>query len=560
MLPVLTCEQSRQLDKAADEGGISPLLLMENAALRAAEVCHQHFELDPPKKVVVVAGKGNNGGDGLTLARHLTIAGHWVSVYLIGRHEEVRHEAAVNLQICLKSGIRVLSVTNRSDLSDLEKAIKEADLVVDAVLGTGVTGAVRGPVRDAIKAMNDGGRPILSIDIPSGIDSDTGRVCGEGVVADATITLGALKWGLVLHPGTDHAGSVFVGSLGVPQSLTVGLNVRTFLTTADCVVRYLPIRSANTHKGDYGRILIVGGSPGMTGAPLLAARAALRSGSGLVMIALPAGLNLAVESSSLEVMSLPVSETEDGRLSERALSDLSGRLDWCDIAAIGCGLSRHPRSLTLVCQLLERLDKPVLVDADGLYALADHPDVVQKRKALTVLTPHPGEMAALLNSTPQKVQEDRVSAVCSAAGNYRAVVVLKGSRTLVAGPDGTVLVNGTGNPGMATAGSGDVLTGLIASVLGQVIARSQRNGDLHTAVEAVATGVFLHGLAGDLATWEKGEWSLTASDLIDHLPRAIMEPELSQPVPLRPLSPLVRMVWRGRKEKGRIGWPVPTTP
>ncbi|MCS7223689.1 MAG: NAD(P)H-hydrate dehydratase [Armatimonadetes bacterium] len=560
MLPILTSQQSRQLDRLAEAAGIAPLVLMENAALRAAEVCFQHFELDSPSRIAVVAGKGNNGGDGLTLARHLTIARHSVKVFLLGNPDELRNEAAINYRACLSLGIPICPIRTDGDRTLIEAGLREADLVVDAVLGTGVTGSVQGLPKLAIDALNSCGKPILSIDIPSGLNADTGQECGVAVRAHTTITLGALKWGTVLYPGSELSGSLFLGGLGIPETVVGALEVRSFLMTAESMVGLLPVRRPNTHKGDYGKVLIIGGSPGMTGAAFLAGRAALRCGSGLAMVAVPSSLNTAAEAASLEVMSLPVDETETGSIADSALSQLSPRIEWSDVVAIGCGLSRHPRSLSLVLQIAEKVDKPLIIDADGLFAVAQDPGIVKKRKALTVLTPHPGEMAVLLKSDPQKVQTDRVGSVLAASEQYGAIVVLKGARTLVADPDGRVMANPTGNPGMATAGSGDVLTGMIASVLGQVMLNSGATLSLPIATQAVAAAVFLHGLAGDIATWEKGEWSLIASDIIDHLPRAIMEPELAHPIPLRPLSPFVRMIWRGRGEKGRIGWPVPNSP
>jgi hydroxyethylthiazole kinase-like uncharacterized protein yjeF len=305
----------------------------------------------------------------------------------------------------------------------------------------------------------------------------------------------------------------------------------------------LPPRHPNSHKGNYGRVLIVGGAPGMTGAALLAGKAALRSGAGLAQVALPQSLNLAAEAAALEVMSFPLPETEAGTIAPDALNALAPRLEWADVIAIGCGISRHERTQTFVRQLVAQVDKPMVIDADGLMALAGHTDLLRKRQALTVLTPHPGEMAALLKTTTEEVQRDRVGIALHAAETFNAIVVLKGARTIVAAPDGALFVNPTGNAGMATGGTGDVLTGMVASLLAQTLCRSLAV----TPTEAVAAAVFLHGLAGDIASWEKGETALVAGDLLEHLPRAILEPELSQPITLRPLSPFVRFVLRYRR-------------
>jgi NAD(P)H-hydrate epimerase len=421
--------------------------------------------------------------------------------------------------------------------------LRHADLVVDAMLGTGIAGEVRGIYADAIPLLNEHASRILAVDVPSGINSDTGEVCGVAVRVDATVTLGAIKLGLMLFPAADYVGDLFVGSLGVPETLFASLNIRRFVMTHELVARVLPPRHPNSHKGNYGRVLIVGGAPGMTGAALSAGKAALRSGAGLVQVALPKSLNLAAEAAALEVMSFPLPETDAGTIAPEALSALMPRLEWADVIAVGCGISRHERTQTFVRQLVAQVDKPMVIDADGLMALAGHTDLLRKRQALTVLTPHPGEMAALLKTTTEEVQRDRVGIALHAAETFNAIVVLKGARTIVAAPDGALFVNPTGNAGMATGGTGDVLTGMVASLLAQTLCRSLAV----TPTEAVAAAVFLHGLAGDIASWEKGETALVAGDLLEHLPRAILEPELSQPITLRPLSPFVRFVLRYRR-------------
>lgn len=543
MLPLVTASESRQLDQLAEQAGVPSIVLMENAALRLAEVVQQHFELEPPKRIVVVCGKGNNGGDGLALARHLHNIGFSVQAFLLADPNELKGDAAINFRAATQLGVPVQPLPSPEDLCHLIEPLRRADLVVDALLGTGIVGEVRGISADAIPLLNEHACRILSVDVPSGINSDTGEVCGVAVRADATVTLGAIKLGLMLFPAADYVGDLFVGSLGVPETLFASLNIRRFVTTHELVAQALPPRHPNSHKGNYGRVLVVGGAPGMTGAALLAGKAALRSGAGLVQVALPKSLNLAAEAAALEVMSFPLPETDAGTIAPEALSALTPRLDWADVIAVGCGISRHERTQTFVRQLVAQVDKPMLIDADGLIALAGHTDLLRKRQALTVLTPHPGEMAALLKTTTEEVQRDRVGIALHATETFHAIVVLKGARTIVAAPDGALFVNPTGNAGMATGGMGDVLTGIVASLLAQRLCRSLTV----TPVEAVAAAVFLHGLAGDIASWEKGETALVAGDLLEHLPRAILEPELSQPITLRPLSPFVRFVLRYRR-------------
>ncbi|MFN3421529.1 MAG: NAD(P)H-hydrate dehydratase [Armatimonadota bacterium] len=542
--PLVTASESRQLDQLAEQAGLPSLVLMENAALRIAEVIQQHFELDPPKRIVIVCGKGNNGGDGMALARHLSNIGFQVQVFLLADPSELKGDAAINYEVAANFGVPIQPIVSSEELSQIIEPLRNADLVVDALLGTGITGEVRGLYAEVIPLITHHSPRILSVDIPSGINSDTGEVCGVAVRADATVTLGAIKLGLMLFPGAEHAGDLFIGSLGVPNSLLTKLNIQKFVATHEIVHRVLPPRSPNTHKGDYGRVLIVGGAPGMSGAAIMAGKAALRSGAGLVQVALPQSLNIAIEASALEVMSFPLPETETGTIAPEALSVLAPRLEWADVIAVGCGISRHERTQNFVRQLVAQVDKPMVIDADGLIALSGYSEILRQRKSLTVLTPHPGEMAALMQTKTDEVQRDRVGVALKAAKNFNAVVVLKGARTITASPDGTVFVNPTGNAGMATGGSGDVLTGMIAALLAQTIVRSPSTLALRSLTEAVAAAVFLHGLAGDIASWDKGEVALVAGDLLDHLPRAINEPELSQPLTLRPLSPFVRFVVR----------------
>lgn len=550
--PLLTAAESRQFDQLAEKAGLPSLVLMENAALRLAEVILQHFELDPPKNIVVVCGKGNNGGDGMALARHLKDIGFNVQVFLLADPSELKGDAAVNYKVAANLGVPIQPIVSSEQLPSLIEPLERADLVVDALLGTGITGEVRGLFVDAIPLISDHSKRVLAVDVPSGINSDTGEVCGVAVRADATVTLGGIKLGLMLFPAADYAGDLFVGSLGIPEKLLERLGIKRFVATYELVSKVLLPRHPNTHKGDYGRVLIIGGAPGMTGAAILAGKAALRTGAGLAQVALPQSLNLAVESAALEVMSFPLPETEAGTIAPEALSVLAPRLQWADVIALGCGISRHERTQTFVRQMVDSVDKPLVIDADGLIALAGHGELVRKRNALTVLTPHPGEMAALLETTIDAVQRDRVGTALRAAEKFKAIVVLKGARTITASPDGTLFVNPTGNAGMATGGSGDVLTGMVASLLAQLLARflsANFASDLPAVhlVEAVAASVFLHGLAGDIASWEKGETALVAGDLLEHLPRAINEPELSQPLTLRPFSPFVKFVVRMRK-------------
>lgn len=535
---VLTSSQSRECDrKAVEQLGVPSIVLMENAALSILEVLEKHVGIEPKQKVVVACGRGNNGGDGLAVARHLHSMGVDVSVYLMARAGDLKGDAAINFAAASSIGIPIVEVAEASELGKFEAALREAHLVIDALLGTGITGEVRGIIAEAVKVINSCGRQVVSVDIPSGLNSDTGEVCGVCVRADVTVTLGAMKRGLLLFPGAEYVGDLFLGYIGVPKKLFESFEPWVKVTTEELVWNCYKPRARNTHKGDYGRVLVIGGSAGMTGAAMMCGMAALRGGAGLVTVALPKSLNIAFEAAVLEVMSLPLPETDLMSISASAVDVVLERMELVDVLAIGPGISRVPETQEFVRQVVCSSTKTVVLDADGIMAFAGRMDELKKRSCELVLTPHPGEMAALTGKTVAKVQADRIGISQSVASELNAVVVLKGANTIIASPDGNTYINLTGNPGMASGGTGDVLTGLIAGLIAQG----------NKPFEAASCAAFLHGLAGDMASWDKGEASLVAGDLIDCLPKAITQPDMWTPICLRPLSARVWFVSRGRK-------------
>jgi NAD(P)H-hydrate epimerase len=466
------------------------------------------------RRVVVVCGKGNNGGDGFAIARHLSIAGAEVKAFLAASKQDVSGDALAHLKFAEATNVPVTEIINDGKVKAIEPALSSAHLVVDAMLGTGISGGARGVIAKIIPLVNKADAPVVAVDVPSGLNADTGEVAGACVQATWTVTLGLPKRGLLLYPGAAYAGEIYVGDLGIPPSLVDSAALRTNVTTPDLVRAWLPPRKPTAHKGDCGRVLVVGGSAGMLGAALLAGRAALRGGAGLVTLALPQSLNQAAKAALLEATTLLLPETPSQTIALSALLQMQPMLNRPDALAIGPGLSREEGTAEFVRNLVKRARVPMVIDADGIVAFAgEKRGELQKCRAPRVLTPHPGEMATLLAISVEEAERDRIATAQQAAHDGGAVIVFKGARSIVAAPNGEVYVNPTGNAGMATGGSGDVLTGLIAALLAQGL----------DALRAAVVGTYLHGLAGDLAAAEKGQASLIAGDLNEFLPAAFQK-------------------------------------
>ncbi len=511
---LLTAEEMQKLDRTAiNELGIPGVVLMENAGLQVVEVIFRIIGDPAGKKVTVFAGKGNNGGDGFVVARHLLNAGADVKVLVFADLKEIAGDAGINLKILRAMGHEVYPLTGRDRMKIVQPAIRSADLIVDAVFGTGFKGTVPAQVGKVIEIINDSGKPVVAVDIPSGLEANTGQVWGPCVRAVQTVTFGYAKIGLVVQQGPEFVGKLTVADISIPPDLVKALEIKRFLTTLEHIKGIMPVRRPDSHKGTFGRVLVVGGSQGLSGAAAMASLAALKAGAGLVTLAVPASLHNLMEVKLTEVMTKPLPETRSVSISTNALPVVQGLLEGADILALGPGMSTNRGTVTFVRQLLSGLRQPTVIDADGLNALVGSADVLENCRAPLILTPHPGEMARLLGIKTDEVQNNRVEIAANAARKWNAVVVLKGARTVVAGPDGSLYINPTGNPGMASGGTGDVLTGVIAGLLGQGL----------SPLQAAVAGVFFHGLAGDLAAGEKGMLSLVAGDLLNYLPRATKE-------------------------------------
>lgn len=507
---VVTAAEMRSIDHRAGQAyGIPSIILMENAGIAVCRVALDMLRFPQGKVVLVVAGRGNNGGDGFVAARHLYLAGAKVKVVMVADPDSMIGDARVNFDIWLRLGQKVYDLQDRNGMQVLQLGLMQADLVIDAIYGTGFRGALKDKVRRIIELINESGKPVLAVDVPSGVEADTGKTNGLCVRAAKTVTFGLPKLGLVLDPGASFAGEVQVEGISLPPDLLADGGTR-FLLTPRLVGRWFTPRSADAHKGDFGHVLIVAGSRGMTGAASLAAEAALRAGAGLVTVALPESQQPVIASRLVEAMTLPLPETPDGTLALAARDHLLERAARCSVMALGPGLSTHPETQELAREVVLGSAVPCVVDADGLNAFAGTAPGLKYARGPLVVTPHPGEMARLLGISAQKVQSERLAVAEQTARDWDCVTVLKGARTIVAGAAGT-FVNPSGNPGMATGGSGDVLTGVIAGLIAQGL------DPLHAA----AAGAFAHGAAGDAACRDKGQRGLIAGDTVRMLPEIL---------------------------------------
>lgn len=495
--------------EAHDRHGISVATLMERAGARTADVARRLLRDRGGRRVIVLAGKGNNGGDGLVAARQLSGEAH-VRVLLVAPAEDLRGDPAIHLQVLRERRVEILEARTL-DAAELDRVLRDADLLVDAIFGTGFRGPAEGAPAHVIEAANRSGTPILAVDVPSGANAATGQADPPCIRAAATVTMALPKAGLVQYPAAAHAGRIFVADIGLPPALVEGAPIRTALALAGWVDRTLPRRPQDSHKGLCGHVLVVAGARGFAGAAVLSARGAIRTGAGLVTIGIPASLAAVPPASLPEAMTRPLAETAAGTLSEGACDAIVEAAGAAGVTAIGPGLTTHPEVVALIRRLLPRLESPVVVDADALNALAGEPLRLRDVPGPVVITPHPGEMARLLGRSTADVQRDRTGIAREAARTLDAVTVLKGARTVVAAPDGRALIIPTGNSAMATGGMGDVLTGAVAALLGQRI----------PPFEAAACAAYLHGLAGDLAAAARGELGLLAHEAADAIPRAL---------------------------------------
>lgn len=514
MIKVVTAKEMQELDRRASaEYGIPSLLLMENAGAETVRETHLAFPALARSRVMVLCGRGNNGGDGFVVARHLLNRGSSVHTFLLARRAEVKGDARVNLEILERMGGTPREVTTAGELAAVGESLGSADLVVDALLGTGAQGSAKGVVAEAIELVNRAGRPVVAVDIPSGLGADDPEPPGPAVRATLTVTFALPKRSLLLYPAAAYAGNIRVVDIGIPAALCRAPELLLGLLEAADVASAFPQRDPGAHKGTFGHVLVVAGSVGKTGAAALCGLAAQRAGAGLVTLAVPESLNDILEAKLTEVMTEPLLETEARTIALEALDRLLRLAEGKSAVAIGPGLGVHPSTQQLVREVLGALRLPMVLDADGINALAGQSELLARVSGPLILTPHPGELSRLLGVAREEVLGKRIPMAQKVASSFNVTLVLKMAHTVVAGSKRDAVIIPTGNPGMATGGTGDVLTGLIAGLLAQGVEPGL----------AAQAGAYVHGLAGDLAADRLGHEAMLAGDLLDRVPDAIRQ-------------------------------------
>jgi len=507
---VCYAREIKEIDRKAEENyGIGSSILMEDAGSAIYSLVIKEYGCFG-RKIAVVAGTGNNGGDALVTARRLFSCGAGVEIFVVGDPERYPEPARRNYDTVVKMGIPLTHVRDSDGVQVLRSRLREFNIIIVGLIGIGLKGEVKGVYRDVIEAVNSSGRDVISVDIPSGINADNGKVCGVAVKSRYTVTFGLPKIGNILYPGYYYCGKLFVSMLSYPRELILSDEMKIELNIPEPV----PERVRWGHKGTFGKLLAVAGARYYYGAPYYVAYSFLRAGGGYSRLAAPKSVIPYIAARCSEVVYIPLDETEEGTLSLRNLDIIIKLIDSfdIDIVALGSGVSLNPETQDLVRGLVEQIRKPVIIDGDGITAIARSPEIVRSRKAPTVITPHLAEFSRLTNMKIAEIEEDPVGALRKATSELNAYIVLKGAHSLVGYPDGRVYVNMTGNPGMAKAGTGDVLTGTIAAMYGI--------GFRDVGV-ATRMGVLVHGLAGDLAAEKLGEDGVTPDEIINELPHSM---------------------------------------
>lgn len=512
---LVTAAEMQAMDRQTIESyGISGLELMENAGRGATRVLLDQFGNRINAMVGIICGKGNNGGDGFVMARCLADRRIKATVYLLAETAAVKGDAATNLKRLAALEVPVIEIPDEDSFSKIKSELSRCDLLVDAILGTGLTADVKGffkTVIDFINDLNRTGIPVFAVDIPSGLNSDTGQPCGTCVRAQQTATFALAKIGHYTYPGADYTGRLEIIKIGIPDAVVAAVGPKQFLLTAERIRTAFPKRRADTHKGRTGHLLVIAGSTGKTGAAAMTSAAAMRSGAGLVTLGIAKSLNPSIEAQVLEVMTAPLPESEPGILADTAFDDIKQLAARKNCVALGPGLGQAGGTRNLVKKMISQIDTPMVIDADGLNNIAGQTQILKKLKAPVVLTPHPGEMARLIQSSPAAVQQNRLACARDFAVKFGVHVVLKGAATVIAHPDGSAAVNSTGNPGMAAGGMGDVLTGVLAGFITQGF----------SVEDAAHAAVYLHGAAADTLANTIGPIGYLAGEVMNTIPGEI---------------------------------------
>ncbi len=505
----LYAEEMRRADQAAIDMGISAIVLMENAGRAVFEQIRKRWSRGSIERIIMLAGKGNNGGDGFVVARHLWNSGYDVSVYLLGRTSDVRDHALTNLNVLINMGVPISMILDESDLEVLKKEIasRRSYLCVDAIFGTGLTKEVQGIYRQVIECMNDSTMPVVAIDIPSGLDADTGFPLGIAVRATLTVTFAYPKVGCVLASGMQYVGELVVADISIPKAIEQDMWKVSLLDVS--ILEHVPVRPPEAHKGDFGRVAIFAGSPGFTGAACLASQAALRTGAGLVTLGIPSDLNPIMEVKLTEVMTWPLGERGCQIFHPAMIEEALRLTERSDALIMGPGIGTSPETTEFVLAIIGGCTCPLVLDADALNILSQ---LGVRLTVPAVMTPHPGEMSRLLGTSIGEIERDRIGTARQCATEYNAVVVLKGFRTVIASPEGDIAINPTGSNSMASGGMGDILAGILGTFLAQGL----------PPLDTACLGVYLHGLASDRVAKTKARGQI-ASDLLEEIPHLIRE-------------------------------------
>ncbi len=517
-MQIVTASEMQQMDRETIESfGLPGRVLMENAGRGVFDVMVKTFPAIKSSgrnhRIGIVAGRGNNGGDGFVIARYLSGVGASVTVYLFSERAAVKGDAAANLKLLDALRVPVVEITDPALLAQHQTDMRHQEIWVDALLGTGLNAEVRGLFRAVIEFLNSLNRPVIAVDIPSGLNADTGMICGACIQAHTTVTFGFPKIGHILFPGAGFTGRLETIDIGIPPHIVQGIGPRHHILTPESIARAFPQRAPTSHKGTAGHVLVVAGSAGKAGAAAMSGLAALRSGAGLVTLAIPKSLNAIIQSQIPEIMTAPMDGRKEGIWDDSLRENIREQLQGKKCLAMGPGMGASPETRKFVLEILSGVSIPVVLDADGLNCVCGRLDVLKALKAPAILTPHPGEMSRLTGESVSDIQADRIGAARRFSQAHHVHLVLKGARTVIAHPDGTVYINLTANPGMAAGGMGDVLTGIIAGLLAQGLGPE----------EAAHVGVYLHGKAADALSESMGPFGFLASEVAGALPGVIRE-------------------------------------
>lgn len=503
-------DQMKLIDKiAVEKVGLPSIVLMENAGKVVFDEIMKVRETF--ERVIILSGPGSNGGDGFVIARHLHNLNVPVKVFIIGKVSHIHGDSLSNLNILRKLSIPIDEVFDGGGFVKLEKALRQGSLVVDAIFGTGLSKDVFGIYTEVIDLVNEHGRNILAVDIPSGVNADTGKIMGNAIRATKTISLVIPKVGNIMFPGSEYHGDLIIKGIGVPDIVINEVNIRYNIITDEVIEKLVPHRRRNTSKVDYGRGNIVAGSIGLTGAAILACKGALRSGMGLLKLYIPESLNFIITTAVPETITVPLQEVRKGVIGINNFNKVIDDAMLSDVVCFGPGCGQASEVGELLKRIIFEVDKPLVLDADGLNALAKNVDWLLSKKNQIIITPHPGEMSRLTGKTVEEINNNPIEIALEFSKQWGVITVLKGSRSVIATPDGEVYININGNPGMATAGSGDVLAGVVTSFIAQGF----------KPIDAAIFGVYIHGMAGDIMAASRGEHGLMAGDIVEGITKAL---------------------------------------